>query len=406
MTQPAGKSGGGHSPGLATHRGWHGTEKLGLTQHPGARRDKAGRALPAPAHGKAPLSAPLLIGSSFSLDPPGEEGALPGGRFAWHSRKLPSDTVGVSKSGMVGGGLWRLGKGLKHPSPGTSIPRASPGKAEARRAEKGEQPWELTSSREGPGGQVPCQLLCEGHRHTDIHTHTRTTFSARAANSSGSCLTTAARPSPRSRGGDHSFPSGAGVRGTVPYLPAWRRGYVSMALREREPGRQRERERGARTGLAGAGSAGGAKPAGLPPPLHWSRALPICRHHPGTLPACEPPPGTGRDPNPAPTACPGFAVPARVSLPVSVRPERWDGDPNVAHGCAVPSGARVSPRGSGTPPKVHSPPCALGGQPSPAVPAPIPASRRSGGRQVLPVTQFPLPLGWPFLWGLLLWWFI
>lgn len=73
--------------------------------------------------------------------------------------------------------------------------------------------------------------------------------------------------------------------------------------RSRERGRERERgRRGARAGLAGAGSAGGAKPPGPPPPLHWSRALPICRRRSGTLPVCEPPPAPGAAPRPLPAA--------------------------------------------------------------------------------------------------------
>lgn len=69
----------------------------------------------------------------------------------------------------------------------------------------------------------------------------------------------------------------------------------------------------------------------------------------------------------------------------------------------------MSLRGSGTPRECTTLPGAPGGQHllrSPTVRVPIPASCRSGGRQVVPVTQFPLPLGGPFLWGLLLWWFI
>lgn len=42
------------------------------------------KALPVPAHGKASLSVPLIIGSSFSLlGPPRRRGALPGVHFAW-----------------------------------------------------------------------------------------------------------------------------------------------------------------------------------------------------------------------------------------------------------------------------------------------------------------------------------
>lgn len=276
----------------------------------------------------------------------------------------------MSISGMVGGGLWRLPKGLKHPIPGRSISRASPGKAEARRAEKGEQHWVPTSSREGLGGQVPGSCFARGHRHEDIHTHPHN-FLHRAANSSGSCLTADARPSPRSRGGGDSLPSRAGDQGTVPYLPAWHRGYVSMALSQRERGRQR----GARTGLAGAGSAGGAKPPGPPPPLHWSRALPICRHHPGTLPACEPPPGTGRVPNPLPTVCPEFAVSSPGSPPRSGQRLGWAS----RHGalmCGALRSAGVPPR-LRNPLRVHNPLRCSRGQRflhSPTVPAPIPAS--------------------------------
>lgn len=194
------------------------------------------------------------------------------------------------------------------------------------------------------------------------------------------------------------------ARGTVPYLPAWRRGYVSMALAERSRQRERGRERGARTGLAGAGSAGGAKPPSLPPPLHWSRALPICRHHPGTLPACEPPPGTGRDPNTLPTACPEFAVrPGPGPGPAGAL--GW-GSHRDALMCGALRSAGVPPR-LRKPPRVHNPPrCFRGSAHSPTVTAPIPASWGSGGRQVVPVTQFTLPLSGPFLWGLLLWWFI
>lgn len=301
---------------------------------------------------------------------------------------------------MVCGG-W--GKGSNIPPQEHQFPehlRARRRRGGRRRGSSTGYPQAAGKDREGKS----LAAALRGDTDTQTSTHTRTTFSTRAANSSGSCLTAGARPSPRSRSGGDSFPSRAGERGTVPYLPAWRRGYVSMALAEREPGRERGRERGARTGLAGAGSAGGAKPPRLPPPLHWSRALPICRHHPGTLPACEPPPGTGRDPNPLPTYCPGFAVPSGALCASPAGALGW-ASRRGALMCGALRRAGV-PRGSGTPREGTTLPGALGVSTSAftgrACPHPC-IHLRSGGRQVLPVTKFPLPLGRSFLWGLILW---
>lgn len=162
VTQPACEGGGGHSPELGTHRGWHRTEKLGLRQHPGARRDKAGRALPAPAHGKAPLSAPLLIGSSFSLGPPGEEGALPGGRFAWHSSLSPENSLQRQQGWQLGmGGGWSVeaGEEAQTSHPRNIKPPSISGQGGG--AEGGEGGAALGTHRQpgGTGRASPWQLL-------------------------------------------------------------------------------------------------------------------------------------------------------------------------------------------------------------------------------------------------------
>jgi len=83
------------------------------------------------------------------------------------------------------------------------------------------------------------------------------------------------------------------------YLPPRLPGYVSMVLSE--PGRARQRDRGAAPSEGsplGAGWGGNAGGAG-PPPLNWSRALPICRRRSGTLPVCEPRPAPAPAPAPA-----------------------------------------------------------------------------------------------------------
>lgn len=201
--------------------------------------------------------------------------------------------------------------------------------------------------------------------------------------------------------------------GTVSYLPAWCRGYLSMALggagkkkpgRSREPGnRERGRRRGARAGLAGAGSAGGAKPPGPPPPFHWSRALPIYRYRPGTLPVCEPPPGAGAAPHPLSPLPPGGGgrgplraarcrVPTTTSRGLAVHASSGALRPGggvsprdaVVHG--VPRRIGIPPRGAGTPPppapapRVHSPARCLRGAAPPAFAKPArPPSQHLGG---------------------------
>lgn len=303
----------GHPPGLAKDG-----EVVTETASWGREQQGRQRALPVPAHGKEPLSAPLLIGSSFFLPGPPRRRGDP-------ARAAFRPVVFQPFSPETGGESVEAGEGSQGPHPGNSI-RPSPEhlRASQRRGER----HRITPGRRGgeAGGQIPASCFAKGQTHTQTHT----TFAVRQQTAgAAACLRGAGSlPLTAASGRRRSAPLGEETWGR---LPTFLRGSSAMCpwrssergrSREQEWGPERERERergrrrGARTGLAGAGSAGGAKPAGPPGPLHWSTALPISRRCTGTLPVCEPPPGA---PPAIPAAPPGCAVSLEVHCPPGVR---------------------------------------------------------------------------------------
>lgn len=217
--------------------------------------------------------------------------------------------------------------------------------------------------------------------------NTHTTFPVRAANSQGSRLPARRRQPARSPA---PLTAASGRRRAVPLggrrggFPTFLRGAAAMRPwrsaergRSRERGQEREqgRRRGARAGLAGAGSAGGAKPPEPPPPLHWSRALPICRHRPGTLPAA---PWPQTSPAPAPRSVPGVHSPPPGSSSRSAR----------GAGLGVPPGHEDTPPPQGPQPS----PMPSGGSTSCIRQPCLPLSQHPGGVEAgrsCPCLSFP-----------------
>lgn len=224
---------------------------------------------------------------------------------------------------MVCGG-W--GRGSNIPPQNINPPSIS-GQGGGAEGGEGRAALKPTSSREGPGGQVPGSCSARGHRHTDIHTHPHNFLQPGSKQLRE--LPDRSRASLTAQSGRRRLVPLAGwALGTVPYLPAWRRGYVSMALAERS-----------RAGSGSGAGSGAPAPGWLGPVAQAVRSRRGCRRRsigaglcqsaattPGRFLPVSRPPGPGG----IRTRCPPLARGSR-SAPVPVRLERWVGGPTGMH---------------------------------------------------------------------------
>lgn len=222
------------------------------------------KALPVPAHGKASPSAPLIIGSSFSLlGPPRRRGALPGVHFARCCCSLSPENSLWRHSGLnfqVEG--W--GRGSKFPPRGLS---SSPEHLWARRRRAGWRRGSSTGYPRAGGGKREAKSLpatLRGHVYLPAPLPKFPSTSGKEPGMPPACAAPAAFPQPcaphRGVGAAVSLSLRCRRDGTgrVSYLPAWHRVYVSMALGGAGP-------------EPGAGPGAGAGPAGRPRRAGWGR---------------------------------------------------------------------------------------------------------------------------------------